>query len=229
MTPISERIALIIKALCDNNNSIFARAVETSEANVRNYLNGTQPKFDFLAKIIGVFEINCEWLLTGKGSMLDHVNPEIMTKFALQTDHTIINQSIPLYDLAATAGLMSLFFDKSNQIPLDYISIPNIPKCDGAVYVTGDSMYPLLKAGDIVLYKQVIDIENNLFWGEMYLISFDMDGDEYVAVKFIQKSDDPDKIKLVSQNQHHSPFDLHKSRIKAMALIKASIRINSIK
>ena len=43
---------------------------------------------------------------------------------------------------------------------LDYISIPRLPKCDGAVYVTGDSMYPLLKSGDIVLYKEVSDIKN---------------------------------------------------------------------
>ena len=53
-----------------------------------------------------------------------------------------------------------------------------IPKCDGGLRIVGDSMYPLLKSGDIVFYKQVHDIMHSIIWGEMYLISFDIDGDE---------------------------------------------------
>ena len=66
-----------------------------------------------------------------------------------------------------------------------------IPKCDGGLRIVGDSMYPLLKSGDIVFYKQVHDIMHSIIWGEMYLISFDIDGDEYVSVKYLQKSDIP--------------------------------------
>lgn len=61
-----------------------------------------------------------------------------------------------------------------------------IPKCDGGLRIVGDSMYPLLKSGDIVFYKQVHDIMHSIIWGEMYLISFDIDGDEYVSVKYLQ-------------------------------------------
>ena len=53
-----------------------------------------------------------------------------------------------------------------------------IPKCVGGLRIVGDSMYPLLKSGDIVFYKQVHDIMHSIIWGEMYLISFDIDGDE---------------------------------------------------
>ena len=49
-------------------------------------------------------------------------------------------------------------------------------------------MYPLLKSGDIVLYKQLGNIDD-IFWGDMYLLSIDIDGEEYVTVKYIQKSD----------------------------------------
>lgn len=45
-----------------------------------------------------------------------------------------------------------------------------IPKCDGGLRIVGDSMYPLLKSGDIVFYKQVHDIMHSIIWGEMYLI-----------------------------------------------------------
>ena len=43
---------------------------------------------------------------------------------------------------------------------------------------------------------------HSIKWGEMYLISFDIDGDEYVSVKYLQKSDIPDHIVLVSYNEH---------------------------
>lgn len=63
------------------------------------------------------------------------------------------------------ASIVPLFQNSDEIKPIDHISIPNLPKCDGAVYVAGDSMYPLLKSGDIVMYKEVIDIKN-IFTGD---------------------------------------------------------------
>ena len=89
-------------------------------------------------------------------------------------------------------------------------------------------MYPLLKSGDIVLYKQLHNIED-IFWGDMYLLSIDLDGEEYITVKYIQKSDREGYVRLVSQNPHHADKDIEISRIRALALVKASIRMNSIR
>ena len=58
----------------------------------------------------------------------------------------------------------------------------------------------------------------------MYLLSIDIDGEEYVTVKYIQKSDRAGYVKLVSQNQHHADKDVEISRIRAIALVKASIQ-----
>ena len=81
--------------------------------------------------------------------------PDIQTQFTLRTDRTIDMQSVPLYELDATAGLVALFADQTRRAPICHIQIPDLPPCDGAVYVRGDSMYPLLKSGDIVLYKEI--------------------------------------------------------------------------
>ena len=137
-------------------------------------------------------------------------------------------QSVPLYSIEGTAGLVPLFTDQDSAKPINYIHIPNLPKCDGAIYIVGDSMYPLLKSGDIVLYKQLQDIDS-IFWGDMYLLSLDLDGEEYITVKYIQKSEREGYVKLVSQNPHHADKDIEMSRIRAIALIKASIRMNSIR
>lgn len=88
-------------------------------------------------------------------------------------------------------------------------------------------MYPLLKSGDIILYKQLNDVRD-VFWGDMYLLSIDIDGEEYITVKYVQKSEHEGFIKLVSQNPHHADKEVEMSRIRAIALIKASIRMHTI-
>jgi len=149
------------------------------------------------------------------------------SEYVLRTDKRIDKQDIPLYDIQAAAGLTQLFTGKPNVI--DYITIPNLPKCDGAMYMTGDSMYPLLKSGDIIAYKQVKDIANGILWGEMYVLSFLLDDEDFTLVKYIQKSEEgTEYIKLVSQNQHHSSKDIPLKNVTALALIKASIRFNSM-
>ena len=163
--------------------------------------------------LVQELNVNPDWIETGKGNMFN-AEPDL-TAYMHRT-------------IEGTAGLVPLFTDRAQSKPVNFIHIPNLPKCDGAIYVVGDSMYPLLKSGDIVLYKQLRDI-NDIFWGDMYLLSIDIDGEEYVTVKYIQKSDRAGYVKLVSQNQHHADKDVEISRIRAIALVKASIRMNSIR
>ncbi|MFC4746717.1 S24 family peptidase [Flavobacterium branchiicola] len=175
-------------------------------------------------------DLNSEWLLTGNGTMIKEENTSlvIMNNDRKTVDSLQASQEIPLYDLEAVAGLRELFSSGEPQRILDTIKIPNLPKCDGAISVTGDSMYPLLKSGDIILYKET-EFEN-IFFGEMYLLSVKLnDWEEYITVKYVQKSEQgQDYVKLVSQNSHHQPKDIHISKISALALIKASIRINTM-
>lgn len=176
--------------------------------------------------LIQELNINPEFLETGKLPMFN-AEPDL-TAYRLRTDNSLPLQSVPLYSVEGTAGLVPLFADQSQSKPINYIHIPNLPKCDGAIYIVGDSMYPLLKSGDIVLYKQLSDI-GDIFWGDMYLLSIDIDGEEYITVKYIQKSDREGYVKLVSQNPHHADKEVAMDRIRAIALVKASIRMNSIR
>jgi phage repressor protein C with HTH and peptisase S24 domain len=185
-----------------------------------------------LEKILSEYtDLNPVWLLTGVGEMFnnaDEVTDRAIKTFRLKTDTTVESQSIPLYDLEAIAGLIPLFTNNKAYDPIDHISIPHLPKCDGAIYVSGDSMYPILKSGDIVLYKEINDIVNNIFWGEMYLLSIDLDGEEYITVKFLQKSDTPEHVRLVSENKAHQEKEVSISKIRAMALVKGTIRISAM-
>lgn len=198
----------------------------------------TRNSFDIDLIYSKCVNINTDFLLSGNGPVFkpavkdvetDRMN-EAVNVFKLKTDKIQEKQAIPLYDVQASASVVTLFRDGYKEKPIDHISIPNLPKCDGAIYVSGDSMYPLLKSGDIIMYKKLQPSIQNIFWGEMYLVSLtNDDGDEFVMVKWVHKSDYGDEfIKLVSENRHHQPKDFHLKHVKGLALIKGSVRINSM-
>ena len=174
-------------------------------------------------------KINSDYILTGRGTPLRENIEATQVYHPKYTEKLESDGAITLYDVEAAANLKTLFDNKDQNI-LGQISIPNIPKCDGAVYVKGDSMYPLLKSGDIVAYKEIPLEMNHIFFGEMYLVSIDLDGDEYLTVKYVQHSEKgEDWLKLVSYNQNHQPKDFPLSSVRAMALVKLSIRMNTMK
>ncbi|MCH5329825.1 MAG: helix-turn-helix transcriptional regulator [Alistipes sp.] len=176
--------------------------------------------------LVQELNVNPEWLDDGRGEMFN-ADPDL-TAFRLRTDNSLPMQSVPLYSTKGTAGLVPLFADDTQIKPVNWIHIPDLPKCDGAIHVAGDSMYPIIKSGDIVLYKQLHDL-NDIFWGDMYLLSIEIDGEEFITVKYVQKSDVEGCVKLVSQNPHHADKDIAMNRIRAIALVKASIRMNTMR
>lgn len=180
-------------------------------------------------------EISGDWLLgAGEGQMLRSIVEVADGELQYIGDKSldlkkIEKQIIPVYDLEASAGLVSLFKNPSNFAPVDYLMIPNLGKVDGGIFAFGDSMYPLIKSGDIPIYRQLNDIKYSTIWGETYILSFDLEGEEYIVIKYVQKSELAGHIKLVSQNQHHQPMDISIERINAFAQVKASVRYMTIR
>lgn len=178
-------------------------------------------------------EFNYQWLLKGKGEMLKNFIPETdvsrieRNKKSIEKLHEV--QSVPLFDSVATLGLVEVVNGAERGNVLDYISIPNLPKSDGAILVTGDSMYPLLKSGDIVALK-IINIADIVF-GEMHYVEYwghDFDT-EFKVVKYVKKSEKGDDfVQLVSYNQHHEPKDINIKQLKTVAIVNASIRYNRL-
>ena len=185
-----------------------------------------------IEKIVSIYpDISLEWLILGKGEMSNEnsnnqtaVNPI----FTEKTPYYIQNQEVPLYDTSAAAGCVMLFQDSNNMVPIDTIKIPNLPKCDGAIFARGDSMYPIIKSGDIILYKVMQGFET-IIWGEAYIVTYESDGDYYTVVKYVKRStENKGNLVLLSQNEHHQSFEIHLSQVKSMALVRASVRYNNM-
>lgn len=169
---------------------------------------------DFPLLLSKLKDVDYNWLLLGKKPLI----PQSETSDAMK------DRIVMLYDIAAAANLRTLLANKQQYV-VGKIQIPSIPVCDGAVYISGDSMYPILKSGDIVGFKEINSF-GNVIYGEMYLVSFCIDGDEYLTVKYVNRSDIEGYIRLVSYNPHHEPMDVPFSSIQAMAIVKFSIRKN---
>lgn len=136
-------------------------------------------------------------------------------------------QMIPVYDLEATAGITPILTNPSDHQPEDYIYIPGLPKVDGFIAAAGDSMYPIIKAGDLVAFKQIHDVAN-IIPGEKYIIGIDLEGDEHILIKYLQRSSQGDDyLSLISYNENHQTIDIAKDRIKSIAIIKAILRFET--
>lgn len=230
MSDILQRIAQIA-----NNENItignMERTIGASKGVLsRAIANHTDIQAKWIFNIVENYpKYSCDWLITGKGQMLKQPSNSVQPNhtFTLQTDRKVEIQDIPLYDMSATAGLMAIF-NENNISPEDYLRIPNIPPVDGAIYFRGESMTPLLKSGDIIIYKKLELTLDSILWGQIYLLSFIAGGDTFTVVKYIQKSDQPGYIRLVSQNEHFQPKDIPLDSICALAIVKASITFHTI-
>lgn len=169
--------------------------------------------------------VDKNWLLTGDGETPIIKEGNIPAVYESKvTEKKIDNQEIPLYEISAAAGLKVLF-QGGNQNIVDSLKLPNLSKVDGAMFVTGDSMYPLLKSGDIIAFKKVNNIDY-LHYGNIYILAYEIDGDDYLVVKFVNKSEKEGHLKLVSYNDHYHSIDIPIANIMAIALVKATVRYN---
>lgn len=177
-----------------------------------------------LQKILNKYqEINSVWLMTGEGEM---IRSKVQT-FELKTDGTIASRRVPLYELTATAGFLTLYQELSSAVE-DYITIPNLPPVDGAIYARGDSMSPLIESGDIIIFKKVDLTPDNILWGNIYIVSYTVDGDDFTVLKYLRHSSRDGYIRLESFNSRYDPQDIPASSINALALVKASISFHTI-
>ena len=214
-------------------DSQLASYLGISRSTLSNWLARNSINFPLLLSRYS--EVDYNWLLTGKGiptrqrSLID-LGPssgEAGHQSRAKLSEPLDNRSVTLYDISSTTDLKSLLENRS-QYATGKIIIPNIPICDGAMYVSGDSMYPLLKSGDIVGFRFIQDF-NDVIYGETYLVSFQRGGDEYLTVKYVNRSEQPGHIRLVSYDPHHEPMDLPLEQVNAMAIVKFSIRKNMMR
>ena len=130
-------------------------------------------------------DVNVEWLITGRGSMMGDNEKELTTQN--------INDGAPYYDVDFIGGFDEVFNDQTVNPEL---SITNgiCPRAQLWCNITGHSMEPTLSNGDIIALRQcsVQDIQ----YGEIYAVVMD----SFRTVKMLRRSNTPGMIRFVPVN-----------------------------
>lgn len=218
-TTINQRIKEIADKLCKGNISELARVSGVKQSTLRDIATGkqVQPGYDTLNQIAAcdALQINAEWLLTGKGAMQTH-------RQDIYKDNS--HDAIPVFNIGAAGNLYALFENKSS-CKIGEISIPKAPKCDGAIYVLDNGMYPLIKANDMAVYKQLHNIDN-LLESEMYLIDYHIGGDDFMVVRYVKWEEKNSTLCLVSYNERYDDMIIPVTAVRAIAHVKMVVRIS---
>lgn len=138
------------------------------------------------------YSINIGWLERGEGEMLKSES--------LPKPHGGAN--IPFYDIDVTASITEAFCD-TPEIPQYYINFPPLNDCTAAFPVYGESMEPDFYAGEVVLVKEVTNVDSML-WGEPYLVITNANCDNLRTIKNVYLSDDRQKFILRATNPRYA-------------------------
>ena len=188
-----------------------------------------------IAKIKAVMpEISEYWLLTGRGEMIE--SGDFMEDFQYDTtfeeeDNRVQfddsgvpapsatpDNAIKLWrDVEVSGGALTLFDDTLSNATTPMV-IPSFNDCTDAVTLYGDSMYPLIKSGDMVLLREWK--EEYIEFGSAYLI-VTKSGNR--MVKYVRTSEKEGYVRCVSENHHYEPFDVKRDDILRMFAVKGII------
>lgn len=184
------------------NKSEMARRLDVASQLYGQYERGdVEPKLDFKQKFKRVFGV-------------DLIEDE--EKFSK------IGVGIPLIPIEAMAGFGTGEVQVMNYETETY-RVPEFTelKVDFMIRVKGSSMYPKYSSGDLVACKKLP--LNDLFfqWNKVYVL----DTNQGAIIKRIKPSKKTDHIALVSENEKYDTFELHLSKVNAVALVVGVIRL----
>ena len=187
------------------NQANFSEKIDLAAQSLARYeKNKVNPSMEFIAKLTDMFNINSNWLLTGKGEMF----------ISNDTTKNSDNYFIDLLNVRAGAGegIYNYVIETVDTISLDksFFRTPiNTNKIKG-IQVDGDSMEPTLRDGDYVLIDENINFGTNGIYAIQYggqilikRLQFKMDG----TILIISDNDKYDKEEF-NPKENQLPFQV---------------------
>lgn len=140
----------------------------------------------------------------------------------LESKETIdLKNPIPLIPIEAMAGKAIGSMQVATEDIQENYFVPDFKGADFMIKVKGSSMYPKYNSGDIVACKKLCLTDLFFQWNKVYVL----DTEQGALIKRIRKGKDENHILVVSDNEKYEPFDLHRSKLNAIALVIGVIRL----
>lgn len=149
-----------------------------------------KPSSSTIELLAKYFDTSPDWILTGRGEMTKSEN------------NASDGKGIPYYDMDVTASITESFHDVREEVQY-YINFPPLNDCDAAFPVYGDSMVPDFYPGEVILVREIRNVDSML-WGEPYLVITNAACDNLRTIKNVYLSEDRQNFILRATNPKYA-------------------------
>lgn len=158
----------------------IAEALNVSKAYVNALLSGRQRFGKKQAEIWSEkFGLSKSWLLTGEGDMLKKQEMYNEVEDVMPEERELIERGlqdgtfrlVPLINIDSVGGIHSgNLIDPSEQYVIRSIPFAEARTGDVAILQSGNSMYPTIPSGSILLIREVVDWREYFGYGGIYVL-----------------------------------------------------------
>ena len=221
-----ERLISVVKLIGYKRIGDFCETVGVEYNNVRQMAVGRVVNFnrdilEFLKQHHP--EVNVNYLVTGEGLPIEKNSAatakDIEAKTSQEIKSSSVIDTIPFYDVSATAGHMTLTLEDAKTYASDHIHTNALKGAQVAISVHGDSMSDAFPGGSIIALRLVEDIEV-IPYGEAYVI----ETADHRLLKYIRRGSTPTTVLLVSHNEAFEPFEIERKKIRKLWKVLGMIR-----
>ena len=222
----TKMLEALISHFTNGNKAQFAKQLGVSPQTISAWI--ARNTFDSELLYTKCRYINPSWLLTGEGNMLtstkniQDVEPKREAIPAMEGMPSDI-KPIPLVTEHAAAGFGNESFAIHESDVKDYYVIPKFRfnHVDFMIEVSGLSMYPHFKSGDVIACT-ILHEAKYIQWNRCHVIATREQG---ILVKRIMPSEQEGCFKIVSDNKDFPPFDLPTEEITGLALVVGCVSL----
>lgn len=186
----------------------------TNRSYLSQLVNSETPNHDFINKFTSIApQISAFWLMTGEGTMLrsDEMD-QIKNRKPESEDYTLV----PLVHIDSVGGMNSgNEITPGEQYIEKMIPFTEAREGDRAIFQTGNSMYPLIPSGSVLLIREVEDWKEYFGYGNVYVLWL-RDG-RRITKEVRRYADDPNNyVWCVSYNPDVEDEELPLSMIRGV-------------
>lgn len=211
---INNRIEAICNELFNGNVTQMAKSSFVSRTTLLSIIGEqhSAPGYETLRRIIDMpmYRINIDWLLTGRGEMLEKETPKPEKNY---TDGS------PYYDVDFECGFDELMHPGAPN-PECLIRMPGYEKATMWCNATGRSMEPEISNGDIIALQRIEDF-SFLPFGAVYAI---ITTNGLRTIKRLGRSETPGCYKLIPTNPEYDSQDIPIKMIYCVYRVMGSMK-----
>lgn len=147
-----------------------------------NWENETEPELTKIREIANVLDVSFNDLVSGTVEPKSQKEKHITTRNHLK-EIGESKKGIKVYESAPVMASFKTVYHDEHAVPDYVLNIPQFRDCNYGTRASGDSMYPEIRNGDLVVCKE-LPIDARILFGDIYIIHT-ADGQE--TIKYINQ------------------------------------------